>query len=781
MIIDELTEAIRTDFEKNGSYDRYPVRFFSTSLDNDTPNFIIELNNYIKKNSQNKNSEIIDFKEWLVHDDAWITKEKVLTSIGGLKKDYSYIIVGFSEYARLLSNADFITMVKALLEIENSAEYQKRRIYVPCFALYSQITKIVVCFHRRMDAYNPFLNETPVEDLPKIFFLDEGLDNSEYDNTIYNSSQWYGMWRGSNIDVKKPIICLSKTLLFFYRQASPDNVYNIKAISSYEELLRSVYGIDNFVPYMPNSVEFYIKLIKILSNDVDKGKPLKDIILKELNTIKIDEYIIPIIWKTSDRFKRWLLKNFILIWYCQKCYLYHMMNDLIDLNDNELYEVAYNYIFKENKSSFYSERKQFLTAIINLDSDTNFGDRMNIYYEKTIQSIIIKRFGKSIDKLDFTIDIDLPQSESVIVDVRNKVLPIITNYSSYERQLILWLYRHGMINDENLEKVYPELILYLHSCTSEFIGDKFSSVSKYFELYRKSRIGYVPADDYEKQLKEWNGSEDKFYSWYSDIKLQYPESILKKNTSIGSVYVFDGVGAEFLDYICALLKYKGYVLDLCTYGKSHLPTITSQAKKYYSEDYEWLLEYDSNVIHGDIYYHIPNLEKSLRVIKNMVEKIINKSKEGKIAIIADHGATVNHKFLKKNKKYDFDTADHAGRCYKNESGNEISDSSDYIKYEDEGGMNWIIALNGQSLYKSSQYEVHGGATPEEVIVPVIIVHHENNNAKFINYHVKEINLKVNGINKDVQFKIIPKPMIAMLKATDGTDIHLVYEHSCNEV
>jgi len=169
------------------------------------------------------------------------------------------------------------------------------------------------------------------------------------------------------------------------------------------------------------------------------------------------------------------------------------------------------------------------------------------------------------------------------------------------------------------------------------------------------------------------------------------------------------------------------------------------------------------------------LEKSLCYIKQMLESIVDKYAEEKIAIIADHGATVNHKIVKRNKKYEFESADHAGRCYRNTNCVAIDDSEDYIKYDDGDGTEWLIALKEQSLYKNSPYAVHGGATPEEVFVPVIIA--EPAHEKITNYKVLPQNLRVHGIENEVVFKIIPNPTTAVLQGFDGTNEYMKYNET----
>ena len=46
----------------------------------------------------------------------------------------------------------------------------------------------------------------------------------------------------------------------------------------------------------------------------------------------------------------------------------------------------------------------------------------------------------------------------------------------------------------------------------------------------------------------------------------------------------------------------------------------------------------------------------------------------------------------------------------------MRESDDYLLYQDDFSRDWIIALNSQSLCNNSIYAVHGGATPEEVVV-----------------------------------------------------------------
>ena len=93
-----------------------------------------------------------------------------------------------------------------------------------------------------------------------------------------------------------------------------------------------------------------------------------------------------------------------------------------------------------------------------------------------------------------------------------------------------------------------------------------------------------------------------------------------------------------------------------------------------------------------------------------------------------------------------------------ESKTDCEDTEDYIVYEDEvkPGTPYVIALNDQSLYNRPKYEDHGGATIEEVLVPVIVaVPHGDGSG--ITYKVLDDKLEVSGLDKMVSFVIVPDP------------------------
>lgn len=773
MSIGSISENIKIDLEKNGSYDRYPVRFLSVRYDEKTSDTLMQL----KK--QMAGVELFDIGNILPHEDGWITPQNLKCKLNSLDTTKSYMVVGFSEYARFLSREDFSTLLVSLLEIENS-ENLKRRIYIICFALYSQIHKALKSYHR-LALYNPLLNEVDAEDLPRIYFIRDNLNVNNGANEVKTSSAWFGMWRNINIDPKKPIICFSKTLSYFYEKASPDNIYNIKRLETYQDILKYMYSIKDLHVFKKNPDGFCNRLINILHAG---GNTIANAILVEVNAQSIDSANIYWLWKQNDVFIKWLIQNYILMESSEDSYLFKIMLSLEELSDKEFIENMYEKIFDYNDVTMVEERKQILESIRKVEKDIRFSERMESYYNKIFKDVVNRNTAISLETIDFTSDCEgLQENRTRLKEIiGTEIVPYLTCFSRYERQFAIWLYRAGLITTEQVRAFYPNFWCYIRGVSKDLLSEGIAQdCNQYFDIYRKIRLAQIDEREYTVELGKWNGDEDTFYGWYLDESIDYPEVYLGERGFKGNVYVLDGVGAEFMGYLLGLLEERGYFIESFSYCKCHLPSITNEAKDYYPSE-KWIWKYDTfdrEAVHGEIYYHVPNMEKALTIIEDIVEQIISQE-ENDFAITADHGATVGHKIDKRDKKYNFEAADHDGRCYHNKNEEYITPCNDYIVYNDEMERQWVIPLNQQSLYKTSKYAVHGGATPEEIFVPVIIA--KKSEQRGITYYtVKAVNLKVSGLEKSVMVKISPMPKEekVYLAAKDGTQVEMILDNNMN--
>ena len=179
----------------------------------------------------------------------------------------------------------------------------------------------------------------------------------------------------------------------------------------------------------------------------------------------------------------------------------------------------------------------------------------------------------------------------------------------------------------------------------------------------------------------------------------------------------------------------------------HNRFVGEHVKKYGALDE---LGHDS---HG--YKHYDTLKEELKVIKEIIHEIISVSKKQKctIAIVSDHGLSCLSRKAP-SKKYD-GKFEHEGRYIL--TNDEAITDSDYLVHEnEEDGKKYKVALTHSSLSKVPTHQVHGGCTPEEVLVPFILLSNKDltNNIKYqIKYFDEDIMLS----NPVVNVTVIPQP------------------------
>jgi len=154
------------------------------------------------------------------------------------------------------------------------------------------------------------------------------------------------------------------------------------------------------------------------------------------------------------------------------------------------------------------------------------------------------------------------------------------------------------------------------------------------------------------------------------------------------------------------------------------------------------------LLHDSKGYKFPDtLIRQLKLIREIITSIL-KITESKIYITADHGATCHClKQFGRIKKYDFESSEHEGRYLQNSAN--LTENESFIKTN-----NYYIGLKHDSLNSLPRREVHGGATPEEVLVPLIVIENVEN---VIVYQFEVINKLIQYNSKKISIKIHPIP------------------------
>lgn len=233
------------------------------------------------------------------------------------------------------------------------------------------------------------------------------------------------------------------------------------------------------------------------------------------------------------------------------------------------------------------------------------------------------------------------------------------------------------------------------------------------------------------------------------------------------VYWIDGLGAEFLPYLLSLIeeKHSNMKVVRSQITRTTIPSSTSLNRF----DGENVIKYGAldelgHDAHG--YKYLYTLNEELAVLKNIINEIIDTCQKLKstIAIVSDHGLSCLSRKVS-SKKYD-GKFEHEGRYIKTSS--EAETDHDYLVHKNEKDEQFYkVALTHSSLAKVPTHEVHGGCTPEEVLVPFILLSNKNV-ASSIVYQVKLIESEIMLSNPIVRLSVIPEPTSVSLTCDGQT-------------
>lgn len=319
---------------------------------------------------------------------------------------------------------------------------------------------------------------------------------------------------------------------------------------------------------------------------------------------------------------------------------------------------------------------------------------------------------------------DFPEADIAIFVKKNEVDPEesiyrLTDNTLLEKKIIVkWIGRHGFC--KAISYVYPALDTYL----KKYIFDcpvLSGELTEYFDLYKRQKVLNHISDDFVKLV-------EKYASSILYARLPTRDNAIKAIADKDNAYLYwiDALGVEYLSYITALAKKKGLSIHI-DIVRTDLPTITSVnkqfyeqwtgGKKYKEEDLDNIKHKDKGgyfFTHDEDPIHIPaELEVIERALDTAAMELgMHNCKS--FVIASDHGASRLAVIKKQEVPYDTDTkGEHSGRCCRAFEGCDLP-----YKVEENG----FIVLSDYGRFRGSRagnVEVHGGASLEEIVVPVI--------------------------------------------------------------
>ena len=411
----------------------------------------------------------------------------------------------------------------------------------------------------------------------------------------------------------------------------------------------------------------------------------------------------------------------------------------------KLSEISNSYLkYVIEKTTLFEDFKR---NVINTIIDVPHVDRQfNTFYNE--RKILVEKFVES-DIAAFVSENRRNVTESIYKLTDNTLTErqeFISLFSSVEKKIFL----------QRAEFSYPALFDYLQKYI--FMDPKVNQelntlLTEYFEAYKSQKINNVIQDDFLEQV-EMLATERKYNSLPTRS-----EVLTSLDLTNSYLYWVDALGVEFLGYIQKLCKNKDLSLRIYI-AQAELPTITSMNSKFYTE-WEGLKEKEQRLDElkhkeSDGYIHQSGhsplyLAKELDIISEVFEKAATKlalHECKKVLVVSDHGASRLAVIHEQEEKYDTDTkGEHSGRCCKKPV--DYSPTSYDLPFVTESIDGQFLVLANYGRFKGSRranVEVHGGASLEEVVIPIIEITLANPDAS------------VEVINNDKLFASFRKPL-----------------------
>ncbi len=306
-----------------------------------------------------------------------------------------------------------------------------------------------------------------------------------------------------------------------------------------------------------------------------------------------------------------------------------------------------------------------------------------------------------------------------------EALYYLTDCSIQEKELIILLlnqYAPELKQDEIsdiLRLVYPDLYSYLQD-----YDFKNPLLNGYFQAYKFQKLFNRIAPEFEKIVEKQ--AVEREYNSILRPRVSYIEKINKQNTLI---YFVDALGVEYLSYLMFLCKEKKLFANV-TVCRSELPSITCMNKEFIElfkaegcpvidiKDLDEIKHKGKNSYDYQLTKEPIHLIEELKILEDLIGmirvKLANSDYE-RVVIISDHGASRLAVIHETENKYEMtEKGEHSGRCCP------VSDIDEKPPFATEENGYWVLANYDRFKGgRKANVEVHGGASLEEVCIPII--------------------------------------------------------------
>lgn len=733
---EELRSIVLNDKESTGmdvsTRNRYPIRFVLFDNFRDCSQFVDFVQSEI-------GAMVYSVDKWIDADypDLMITHTELAMRIKEHIKQMNgqdCVIAPFSELARFYDNETkktFDALLKTIKAIEANAiaAEHHQRVYVPIVGLEGKMETF------SKDSQSTIWRlRTEEKDLTYRLILTDkktygvkGLD--EHYTIVSTMQEWLNVWKDANKQVTPNIICTSHCIFANAIFAQPDNAFTfVTCNDAYEFLTKGLQLQFGNMELQKSDGENWNTLAECI--DVAHGFSFSKFVTDYFSVVSIDshETFIKLWFENPGQFERWLLSRYYQMHKDGQGYVCRILSKTTMLTGHDFVEQM-----ALDMSELMSEMQVRKYCLME-------AAKRGVVMREGVQSTLVMRLNGIAQKYN-------PSS----------ALKYVTGVSSKEEELVVsWLSKE-LISIGQIQHLFPDLYHYLAEPLGVSVNVP-SWVENYMKEYKKAKLSNTYTKEIELYIKALNTSEVTFDSWYQEFCST--RTLLTGRGDIEVFYWIDGLGVEWIPLIKDIIREKnssGIYLNEIKIARALLPTKTQEN----SEDLKKLLNGHTLPKVGDLdaLAHTPTnvwpstIIKEVELVREIIDDILAKYNGKKIAIISDHGITYMSQLCEGLGLAGVES-DHHGRVAIKNKGTWTADSN-YFRLDDG---KTVCALGHNSLCNKvpKGQGVHGGCTPEEVLVPIFVI---SSYLSGTEWTADLLTLELTGANPTVRFRIKNVPSV----------------------
>ena len=721
---DELKAEIMQDASSEDMLARrYPARFIM--LDN------FETFRELRGFLHNLGARLLQFDSLLDDDaDGWLTSDQLIELIENTSAPT--LITPFSELVRFYEENKFNGFMHDI-SLHEDLTHPKKRLYIPLIGLENRVGGFLKGFTRIAESA-PIWRCRTEKQATRVYLMSETpLQQNSRITVLKNAREWLQFWKTQA--PQDVVICTSLPIRAFYSNSQPDNIFSFLPINNVHQLLTEVFGYSFPFAYDEQNREYWDTLASEVVNIPQKDFSFSSYVCQRFGRYNINAEIILQLWISTGMtaFDRWVLKQYALSDSQLKhnTYLHQCLEpSSLDSADSFIINIATQIPLHTQGNSHNANL---------LDERARLMNSAREYIRNAVPPKIQEELRQAI--------VGIFQSGKFA-----SAKALCTHTFDFEHWLAAgWydLHEKDSFTRRDLQSIYPDLYGY-YGEGNALLPDGCEWIDTYFQCYRRAKLSDSYPDSIKDTVSKHSGTAESFYSWYHIMPRAHD---MLAQVKVDYVYWIDGLGAEYIPFINHIVSGQNvFVTEKCVYSRTDIPSSTTHNRyDLPPEQIFRALDEKAHDSHG--YRKYDTLIEELAIVRNAVEKIMQNhiGENCRIAIVSDHGLSYLSRKVESLKTEK--TAEHEGRYLL--SDNTPHHDTDFVYHINESdGRQYKVALRHASLGNKPTHEVHGGCTPEEVLVPFIVLAPSTETRNYT------IGIKKNKIplsNPLVEVYITPKP------------------------